>query len=185
MKNTDSNGYYYKGDGFVAVCLFYEAGGYLTLVLPDEDKSVESLLQNPDAASLLTCGRLESDAESCHAQLTVVVPKFDISYNDDLSPVLSSLGAPSVFTPGKADLTSLLSSEAEPYVSGIQHSVRLRIDEDGSEGAAYSAVTMAPTSLLPPEEKTEIVFDRPFAFSVLSTDGEPIFTGIVNDPTQK
>ena len=183
MTDTDMTGRYYTGDGFVAVCLFYEEAGYLTLVLPSMGKSVESLLQNPDAASLMMYGRLDTSAVSYSAQVTVAVPKFDISYDAELSSILSELGAPSVFTPGKADLTSLLTSMDDPY-AGIQHSVRLRIDEEGSEGAAYSAITMAPTSLPPSEKKMEIVFDRPFAFSLLSPNGEPLFTGIVNDPTK-
>lgn len=183
MKQPAAASYYYKGEGFTAVNLHYEKAGSLMLLLPDDGITPESLFVSADAQSLMLRGRGDTTASVHDAQVTLSLPKFDINESLELRDIISMLGAPSIFSEKLADFSSLFPNK-DVLISSIVHCARLRIDEEGGEGAAFTGITMAPTSLPPSEEKMEIVFDRPFAFSLLSPNGEPLFTGIVNDPTK-
>ena len=41
---------------------------------------------------------------------------------------------------------------------------------------------MLAGAALPPDDRIELVFDRPFIFEIVSPTGIPLFIGIVNQP---
>ncbi|MBQ1887296.1 MAG: serpin family protein, partial [Firmicutes bacterium] len=57
--------------------------------------------------------------------------------------------------------------------------VRVKADEDGVEAAAYTVIMVKATSAMP-EEPIEFTVDRPFIFEIISSEGLPLFTGVVN-----
>lgn len=180
--NRSFTGTYYEGDSFKAIALSFSKTGQMILVLPEAGTEPASLLENGDVTSLLYHGIGETAASPRYAQIKLSLPKFDLTYKTELKEILQSLGVRDAFSQMDADLSDLCKSPA--FVSSIQHIVRLKIDEEGGEGAAATVVTMAPTSMAPQEEKIELIFNRPFLFSLTSLEGEPLFTGIVNDPTK-
>ena len=69
------------------------------------------------------------------------------------------------------------------YISDIIHKTYIRVDEEGAEAAAVTAVIMEETAM-PVEEPAPIVFnaDHPFLFTIYdTTDGTMLFTGITAD----
>lgn len=180
--NRSFTGTYYEGDSFKAIALSFSKTGRMILVIPEVGTEPASLLENGDVTSLLYHGIGETTASPHYAQIKLSLPKFDLTYKTELKEILQSLGVRDVFSQMDADLSDLCKSPA--FVSSILHIVRLKIDEEGGEGAAATVVTMAPTSMAPPEEKIELNFNSPFLFSLTSLEGEPLFTGIVNDPTK-
>ena len=62
-----------------------------------------------------------------------------------------------------------------------QHAVRVAIDEKGLLAAAYTILGLAG-SAAPTDEAIDFVLHRPFLFLVESSDGLPLFTGVVNQP---
>ncbi len=170
----------YFGDGFTAVDKHFRNNEYkMTFILPDEGKTPEELLRDGAATDLAICGREGEKAEYDRVLLTV--PKFDVDSKLDLIPELCELGVTDAFDIGAADFSSVSDKVANAYVSEISHAARFHIDEDGSEGSAYTVIRI-PKSTGPVENKTfDMRLDRPFIFVVSGIDGLPLFVGIVND----
>ena len=92
-----------------------------------------------------------------------------------------------VFDPLKSDMSPVLKGGALPsgyslYATEVKHGVRVRIDEKGCEGAAYTIIPAAPGASEPPDDEVDFIVDRPFIFAVTDSNGLPIFAGIVNMP---
>ena len=62
----------------------------------------------------------------------------------------------------------------------MQHAARVKIDEEGCEAAAFTAIDTAEAAM--PEELpvVEMNLNRPFAFAISGADGLPLFVGTVN-----
>ena len=56
------------------------------------------------------------------------------------------------------------------------------IAEEGIEGSAYTFGEVNYGSA-EQEDILDFILDRPFIFVVTSSDGFPVFSGVVNDPT--
>lgn len=109
------------------------------------------------------------------------VPKFDISDQLDLTEGLKNLGITDVFEMGVGDFSPLTTDWSDIFVSQALHGARLKIDEEGCEGAAYTVLGETGGSA-PPDDRVELKFDRPFVFVLTNRDNIPIFFGIVHNP---
>jgi serpin B len=109
------------------------------------------------------------------------LPKFDIGTTTDLQNPLKELGITDVFS-SNADFSAITSHTTLP-LQDAEHSVRVSMDEDGVFGSAYTIIS-PPGSSSPSENLiATLIFDRPFTFTIVSSEGLPLFTGIVNNPT--
>ena len=84
----------------------------------------------------------------------------------------------------KSDFSNLTSMEEKLggiFVSKVNHSARVKIDEKGCEAAAYT-VMMMTNSAMPPKEEVDFILNRPFLFVITGEDGLALFIGIVNEP---
>src|SRR5262245_26749999 len=69
------------------------------------------------------------------------------------------------------------------YIGHVFHKAFVAVDEQGTEAAAASAVTMPRAGGLPTEDRT-FRADHPFLFFIRdTTTGAILFTGRVTDPT--
>lgn len=179
------DGSYYWGDKYGAVIKYFE-NSQMLLILPDEGVTPEELLNDPQALAML-CGERDSD-RSGEYQIVLTLPRFDIKSDRSLDDALKSLGITDAFDANAADFSPLNATRedgtpAQLYLSRAVHGARVKVDEEGGEGAAYTMVFLGDGSAPPPEDTDEIVitFDRPFLFAILQ-NGLPVFTGIVNRP---
>lgn len=179
--NKTLEGTVYRGERFTAVCLNFETCGGMWLLLPEEGTAPEELLSDPEALATLT-GEAPESVEREKYLIDLSLPKFDVESRADLAQALADLGVTDAFDPQRADLSGIVPESSVPvWVSWVLHGARVRIDEDGCEGAAYTVIDM-PTNADPGDLKSiTITFDRPFLFSVIS-QGVPLFTGVVNQP---
>ena len=69
----------------------------------------------------------------------IKIPKFSIDYNEDIKESLKSIGIESVFSEGQADLSPMLGSDSDGFVSKVNHAVKFDLDENGIEGAAVTS----------------------------------------------
>lgn len=177
MRTTDLYGPYYWGEDFGAVSLGLRDGSRMWLILPDEGKSPQDLLQSGHAMDMV----LGSDYSQKKSMIVnISVPKFDISSDLKLKEALMTLGITDVF--GKdADLSAILPEEEGAYVSDIQHAARLMMDEEGVTASAYTVIMVAGAAM-PPTEEIDFTLDRPFLFVIESSDGLPLFAGTVVTP---
>jgi serine protease inhibitor len=114
--------------------------------------------------------------------VNLYLPKLRLRLQAELSKVLDRLGAGTMFT-NDADLTGI--SEDPPLaVQAVIHETVLKVDEQGFEGAAATAMMMRALSVMrPPEKPVEVRVDRPFLFVVTHQDtGIVYFSAKVVDP---
>lgn len=169
--NTTRTGsyYYYEGENYRAAQLFLKDGSSMWLILPDEGVD-----------PLAVADAYQNATEGPAVELHLSVPKFDITAKTDLKKALMELGMTELFS-NNADFSAITSSPTAPLQSA-EHAARVAIDEEGVIGAAYTSI--APPGSAPPVTYpvVNLTFDRPFTFSVVSSEGLPLFTGVVNNP---
>ena len=178
MMRSDGFDTYYWGDKFSAVAKRFEEGA-MWFLLPDEGVTPEELLQDEQAmAFLLNRGTLSEN--NTYLRIHLTVPRFDVSAQLGLNDTLRGLGITNVFDPALADFTPVSESQ-QLALSRVLHGARVKVDEQGCEGAAYTAMLFAG-SARPPEEEVWFTLDRPFLFCVTGAQELPLFVGIVNQP---
>ncbi len=176
---------YYWGEGFAAISYRMQGGDSMWFILPDEGVEAETLLNSQQVLEFMT--PVKKTAESKSLIVNMSIPKFDVEYNTDLSGVLKEMGVTQVFERFNADMSPVLKDGYLPngywlYATEVKHGARVRIDEKGCEGAAYTIIPEAPGASEPPDDEVDFIVDRPFIFAVTDSNGLPIFAGIVNMP---
>lgn len=165
---------YVENEWFTSTSLSYQNDSYvMRLILPQPEISIDQVLQ---ALS-------ESDENlwknTILADINLKMPRFALENKLDLVSTLQALGMEKVFT-NEADFSSM--SDISTYISLVQQATRLKVDEDGSEGAAVTVIEGDLMSPLP-EEKVDFFLDRPFLFQILEpATGTVLFMGQVGSP---
>ena len=170
---------YYSGKGFSAVNKNLINAEKMRLILPDEGVSVDELLCSDDFLTYLTRGAAGEDISYGRVELSV--PKFDVTSDTDLQPVLENMGITDVFDYKSSDFSPLTDERDDLFVGSARHSARVLIDEEGCTAAAFTVFMAKATGMLP-DEVIEFDLDRPFIFVIDGADGLPLFAGVVNDP---
>ena len=152
----------------------------MLFVLPEEGIRPEDLLEEGDFMDLLAGGLNGWEGRS-ETMLHWAVPRFDLSCERDLLPALAQLGVTDLLDPALADLSPIIDVPAA--LSQAEHAVRIKVDEEGCEAAAYTLFGYGMGSPQDPSLEVYFTLDRPFLFAVLSPEGRPLFVGVVNDPT--
>ena len=174
--NQSGSDTYYWGENFGAVALSMTGGGRMWILLPDEGVTPEALIESGAVTDFLI------NPEPDHQKRLVIhksIPKFDVTGENDLTHTLKAMGVTDVFDANKSDFTCLTDLPGI-VVSKAEHDARVRIDENGVEGAAYTVIMMMATSARLPEDEMNFVADRPFVFVITNQDSLPLFMGVVN-----
>jgi len=177
MMNQDGHFAYQATAKFQAVKLPYLGGLEMQLFLPATNSSPAQLLAE------LTAKGAWPDVQNGFAQHegAVTLPKFKLEFDVLLNDALKTLGMQSAFA-SDADFSNLAN---EPlYISQVKQKSYVDVNEQGTEAAAVTTVTMTAMAIMrPPADRFEMVLDRPFFFVISETaSGSILFTGIVNDP---
>lgn len=167
---------YYWGEAFSATHQDLEQGGRMWFILPDENVSIENLLNNNEALEFIADPNDWKNKKTMKVNLSV--PKFDVSSNISLIDGLKALGITDCFDSSLADFSNL--SDNDSYISAIEHAARVKIDEEGVEAAAYTVILDAG-SAMPSGDEIDFILDRPFIFVITSDTGLPLFVGNVNN----
>ena len=109
------------------------------------------------------------------------IPKFDVKSERDVFSGIKKLGITDVADGFRSDFSPLAKNPEGIFIDKIDHGIRVKIDEDGVQAAAYTVI-MGAGSTMPPDEEVDFVLDRPFAFLVTLSDSIPLFAGVVNNP---
>lgn len=122
-------------DGAKALRLPYKNGKFeMVFVLPPEDQSLawlEGRLDSDFFGRLLASARMMDDVD-------VALPKFEIECSLSLKGALAAMGLENAFADG-ADFSAIA---REPlFLSDVEQSAVLRVDEAGTEAAAATKVT--------------------------------------------
>lgn len=172
MRVTRNFGYAAR-DGWQVVSLPAIGGVEAVVLMPDDGLAAAEPQLTPDLLE-----RLVSSPEKRRLELSL--PKFDVSASAELNAALATLGVRTLFT-RQADFSVL--TDFPLQVSTVQHESVLRIDENGLEGAAATAVMMRLTSIVKEDDPLRVHIDRPFVFLVRHREtGALYFVARVTDP---
>ncbi len=167
---------------FVSETLGYaRTSGWQVVQLPTVGQ-VEAVVLLPDGdLADVDAGTLETLLAAPKRQMVSLrLPKLSLKLQAELTPVLNTLGVRTVFT-NDADLSGI--SEDPLAVQAVLHETVLKLDEQGLEGAAATAVMMRVLSFNP-QQPVEVVVDRPFLLLVRHTrTGAVYFSARVTDPS--
>lgn len=177
MHSTTTRNFYYT-DGFNAIYLGLTESGGMWLVLPDEGKTTDDVLENEKLYDLI---ENPNDFDSKRIQVNLSMPKFDVNWSGDISEQLRSLGVTDVFDGDESDFSPLCDESDGLFVSGVQHSVRVAADEEGVTAAAFTMMAVCGTAM-PPDEIVDFNLNRPFIFVITGDDNTSLFAGVVNNP---
>ncbi|MBR5538286.1 MAG: serpin family protein [Clostridia bacterium] len=173
MHNTDTFGYY-ENDGIKAVKLDYSRYGDNEEYVSDEkfDFSMYFILSDGDV-------RVEeflNSAEFVNSKVRLAIPKFELEYDISLTEILKSLGMQKAFS-DDADLSAMLEESAK--IDDVLQKTYIKIDENGTEAAAVTAIMIKLTSAMVDDRPIkEFIADKPFSFAVKdNTSGEILFVG--------
>ena len=182
MHLTQSCAAYYRGENYTVAQLRFQSGQAMRFLLPDEGTTLESLLSGGSAIK----GLMDYDAQTglSAAKLVWSVPKFDVSSDLELTDALKALGVADVFDFDRADFSPLVDAgefDESIAVTKVQHAARVKVNEEGCEAAAFTAIMADATAALPENlPVVEMNLNRPFAFMITGVDGLPLFLGTVN-----
>jgi len=168
---------YAAGAGWQAVELPY-VGEHLAMVfvVPDSGRfaEVEELVSGGLLAEVV--GGLED------AQVNLGLPRFEFRTRASVADLLAAMGMPTAFDPAAADFSGMTADD-RLFISDVIHEAFIRVDEEGTEAAAATAVVMDLTSA--PVEVVDLQIDRPFLFSLYDREtGEILFMGRVLNPAE-
>jgi serpin B len=186
MHQTETFGWM-RGDGFQALDLPYERGGFSMLVLlPD---AVDGLAALEDGLSADALDRVV--AALAPTWVAQALPKFEVNpaRAASLSPLLRDLGMSAAFDRGQADFTGI-ADPPDPrdrlFIGEVFHKAFVRTDEEGTEAAAATAVPMMRIGSAMPSQPVPFVADHPFLFVIRdNASGLVLFLGRVSDPSAR
>ncbi len=165
------------------------ANGYLAVELPYDGREMSMVILLPEHGQLdvyerpLSAETLDKIvAGLAPQQVKLTMPKFEFDAAFSLRDALSEMGMPAAFT-ADADLTGM-TAERELFISDVFHKAFVKVDENGTEAAAATAVVVGLTSFNP-VEPIEVKVDRPFLFLIRDVKtGTILFVGRVVDPSE-
>ncbi len=92
------------------------------------------------------------------------MPKFRVEYSAGISDIMKNLGIKAAFQDNSADFTKMVTG-GNMYITDAIHKTYISVDEEGTEAAAVTAVTMDATSAMR-DEPLRVSFDTPFTFVI-------------------
>ncbi len=158
MKVTEKFRYSHR-DGWQTVVLPAASGVEAVVLLPDES------LDQPLAPSVF-------EAQD-FTRLELSLPKVDVRAKFNLKNTLRQLGVERMFA-RDADFSGL-SPDERMFVDEVVHEAVLRLDEEGLEGAAATAVTFRTVSIEIPVDPIVVTVDRPFLLAVRHAGSKAIY----------
>jgi serpin B len=163
----------FADDKLQAVELLYKGGGAsLVVLLPREQDGLGALEARLTRANLKQwLGGLQPSV------VQVVLPRFEAAGAFRLKDVLAAMGMPLAFRPLAADFSGM-DGKRELYLQAAVHKAFVRVDEEGTEAAAASAMLGGAGGL-----PAMFIADHPFLFLIRDhRTGSILFLGRVTEP---
>ena len=149
----------------------------MTIVLPNNPEGLGELTSSIDAN---TWNAWIEDLEP--AELEVYMPKFELAYERTLGDMLSDMGMQEAFLPNVANFSRINPDRKDLHISKVLHKSFVEINEEGTEAAAVTSVSIGVTSIDPISTPAAFRVDRPFLFVIREQySGAILFIGQVQN----
>lgn len=157
--HRETTTYYWANELFSSISLPYASGAYqMRLILPNKGVALSDVVN-----AVKTPGYLESCLkESKLCRVNMSIPKFDIKADLRLEDTLMSMGMYHAFDSNADGFRDM--ADVPFFISMVKQSACLKVDEEGSEGAAVTIIVGDTDFLVP--EKVTFEADRPFLFMI-------------------
>ena len=182
MRQTLPGGALYEDAETEAICLDFADGRTgLLIALPKKEgaAALDAWVGSLDPARLAAMLAPQGIGEP----VLLALPRFALSYQEELSETLKAMGMPLAFDKERADFSAMADWTNRLSIAMVQHQTRLEVSEEGAVAAAATAVAVTDTALAPTLKGREFVVDRPFFCALVDKPtGALIFGGAVYDP---
>jgi serine protease inhibitor len=169
---------YQENSDFQAIRLPYGSGRMtMDVFLPAQNLSWQKF------HSLLTAANCERwMTEFSESDGEIGLPKFRVEYEVTLNDALKRLGMNLAFDPNNADLTPMLQSSGNAYISKVKHKAFAEVNEEGTEAAAVTSGEVRLTSAVMPKKPFRMIVNRPFFFAIRDeSTGAILFIGSMTE----
>ena len=172
MSKVVEEGYYIEGENYLVSSLPLLHDLSFNMLLPNEGEDYAKVLSSEEALNAMYNVSNGIGCEQC--KIHYIIPKFENKAKYDLNELLPKMGVSKIFTPGLADLTGI---GGGLYVAKSLHEAGIKVDNAGTEAAAYTIIVVDKAGPSEPEKIISFVCDRPFAYSITTSEGLPLFVG--------
>jgi serpin B len=145
----------------------------MVIVLPAPGETVDNLLP------ALNDGNWASWMDALHESKGMVrMPKFELEWDGLFNTALKDMGMLKAFNAMEADF-SRMTPAPDAHISAVRQKTYMRVDEEGTEAAAATSVTVGVTSA-----PLGLTVDRPYLLAIRERlSGTVLFAGVVRDPS--
>jgi serine protease inhibitor len=170
---------------------YFDGGTFQVLEIPYKSKELSMILFLPKDRSGLPA--LEQSLTGANTQqwlrqlgpaskVIVTMPRFKMTQEFELSAVLGAMGMPQAFT-SSANF-SAMTGKNDFAISAVIHKAYVDVNEEGTEAAAATAVTMRAMAMRVPQyPPITFLADHPFIFLIRDNHSSSIlFMGRMADP---
>lgn len=159
--------------GAQAIELPYVGGAVSMVVIVPDDGAFESIRTQLSGSTLFGIFEALGDASG-----DLRLPSFEYAFDTELGEALETLGMEAAFGPG-ADFSNMVDSGGGPGIDDVYHKAFVSVDEEGTEAAAATSVSMIESA---PPTSFDLTVDRPFFFCIRDRPTDAIlFFGQVTD----
>jgi serpin B len=172
---------------------YFNGGTFQLLEIPYQSNELSMIIflpNDPGGLPALEQSLTASNTQQWIRQLgttpkvIVTMPKFKTTQQFELVGTLAAMGMPQAFRPS-ADFSGMTGNR-EFFISAVIHKAYIDVNEEGTEAAAATAVTMRAMAARAPNPAPTPVFhaDHPFVFLIRDRRSNSIlFMGRMADPT--
>ena len=153
----------------------------MVILLPATADGIDALVASLDDATVTD--HLAAVTE--HEEFVVELPSFQMDYNLPFEDAMKALGIVDAFDPMLADFSGIVDPSVDQiWIGAARHKAFVRVDEQGTEAAAATGISMKDGAASP-EELTAIHVDRPFVYMIHDDlTGTALFVGLMMDPSE-
>jgi serpin B len=178
MMHQESSFKYGSFQNFSMLEMPYQGGDLSMLaILPNTANGLPAVEKSLNAQTLK-----QDESRLKLTEVKLGLPKFTINSGFGLGATLAKMGMPTAFT--KAADFSGMDGQNDLHIDSVIHKAFINVNEDGTEAAAATGVTMTTTAIeeYPP---SPAIFDADHPFDYMIVDnktGSLLFMGRVTDP---
>ena len=176
----ESNMKYYRTENTLSAPYYYSDGSYCIFIRPEKvcgRDDMKNIISNevPDIIDAFINWRTKETGS-----LKLSIPKLTYeTQTDHMQEELMKLGVSSVFDRSVNPFSPLGGGLA---ISEIAQKCKIIMDEEGTEAAAVTEISMDESAPCYEEWSIELNLDQPYAYVIMSSNNIPLFVGVVENP---
>ena len=152
----------------------------LALLIPQDDSSLEDVLQRADGEAIL-----KALATPQVGMVEAGLPQFSLEDSKTLNEALEKAGLLDAFSSEQADFSKLATDRQDLVISEVFQKAKIIVDAKGTQAAAATEIMVDETAAIVEDDSIRIVCDQPFFYVLLDLHTKtPILMGTVDNLSQ-